>query len=325
MDVNQTVFIVFLSISIFSASLIIIFFILFPNIRKFPFNLIFHLCLNSVISDSFYLTNELTSDYLPSLCKLFGWGDSFFGMQSYAYGTMIAIVLISKTFRSSLDFEKNVGWLHLISFFVNITLSIIPFCFQKYGKDNDQHLSGCWIQGTAFQILGYYFIIWVEMLVVLAGYIKLVHFYRKVLKKQENSTVILEQYNNAKTLLFYPLIILFVVVYRSIYRFYVEQNLNHNNENLALSITAIILGNSTGTFAVFVFGCTGIIKENLRQKLKKITHPNKQTFSEENSGEIGNMESALKVKDLEPEDAWMNLDRNQIEREIENSLGNSLN
>ena len=320
MDVNKTIFIVFLSISIFSASLITIFFLLFPNIRKFPFNLIFHLCLNSVISDSFYLTNELTSDFVTSLCQLFGWGDSFFGMQCYAYGTMIAIVLISKTFRSSFDFEKNVGWLHLISFFVNITLSIIPFCFRKYGKDDDQNLSGCWIKGIEFQIVGYYFIIWVEMLVVLVGYIKLVHFYRKVLKKQENSTVIMEQYNNAKTLLFYPLIMLVVVIYRSIYRFYLSDDVN-----IAIIIMATILGNSTGTFAVFVFGCTGIIKENLRQKFQKITHPNKQTYSEENSGEIGNRESALKGKDLEPEDAWVNLDRNQIEREIQNSLGNSLN
>lgn len=323
MDENKIIFIVFLSISIISASLITIFFLVFPSIRKFPFNLIFHLCLNSVISDSFYLTNELTSAYIPSpLCHLFGWGDSFFGMQCYAYGTMIAIVLISKTFRSSFDFDKHVGWLHLISFFVNISLSIIPFCFQKYGRDDDKHFSSCWIQEMEFQIVGYYFIIWVEMLVVLVGYIKLVHFYRKVLKRQENSTVILEQYNNAKTLLFYPLIMLVVVIYRSIYRFHMEKD---DEENVGVTIMATVLGNSTGTFAVLVFGCTGVIKETLRQKLKKITHPNKQTYSEENSGDVGNLESVLRVRDLEPEDAWVNLDRNQIERDIENSLGNSLN
>jgi hypothetical protein len=320
-EINDIIFIVFLCISIFSASLIFIFFLCNANLRKFPFKLIFYLCISSILSDSFYLLNEKKGSSSPdAVCKLLGWGDSFFGMQCYAYGTMIALVLISKTFRSSIDFDKNESWMHLISFFVNVSISVIPFCFNKYNIDEDQNVSGCWITSTWAQVIGYYLIIWIEMLLVLIGYGKLVHYYWKFLRNQEKSTLILEQYNNAKTLFCYPLIMLLVVIYRSIYRFAAD------DMTPVWIVLATILGNSTGTLAVIVFGCTGIIKETLRQKIKKITNTHRQTYSEENSGDLGNnMDSVLKGRDLEPEDSWVNLDRNQIEEEIKNSLGNSLN
>ena len=166
-DADKTVEIVIyisLTISIFCNFIIIMAFLLFSNLRKFPFLLIYYMSLTCFLDDVIYLIGEaiVISEINQTLCVIHGFFVGFFGLLSMSYGCAIAyaIVLKTTTFSSNISMDDNEKYFHIICISITLFFSIIPFFNNNYDVDGKT----CWIVDQnatisfIMQIVSYYMV-----------------------------------------------------------------------------------------------------------------------------------------------------------------------
>ena len=327
-DVNDNVEIVIyvsLGLSIFSNFIIIITFLMFSNLRKFPFLLIFYMSLSCFIDDVIYLIGELIiiSEINKTFCIIHGFFIGYFGVLSCSYGAAIAYAIVLKTTSTSLNFsmDSKEKYFHIFCNLISLICSIIPFFNNNYDVDGNT----CWIVDSdptisfVMQIASYYIVFWIEMICVLYWFIRLVIFYKSHMITEENRAIMGEQYKTAKQLLAYPIIMIILILLKTIYR--VDAYfINNQKINIGFSSFVYFFGNSQGTMSFLVFGLTGIIKNRITEKIKSCFQSNhSNTVIEDENLEIERSNNEV-LQTKNKDDIWENIDRNKIEEEIKNSL-----
>lgn len=329
-DDNVQVVLNFVSIgiSIFCNFIIILTFLLVDKLKKFPFNLIYYMSMSCLIDDVIYLIGEIVviSQYDRGLCLAHGYFVSFFCLLSCTYSAGIAYAIILKTLSLSQEgnpVENREKYIHIASFFIASIFSAIPF----FNDDVNVDGNACWIVDKdpsmtfLMQIASYYFIVWIEMFLVLFWFAKLVKFYKSYMTTEENRATMGEQFKAAKQLLFYPIIMLVLVLVKTVYRINLYF-LNFDSINIGLTYFVSFLGNSQGTMDFMAFGMTGIIRNGLKEKIQycfSTPIQNSTTVEEEHSAVENNNREVLFKNNRD--DTWENIDKNKIEEEIKNSLG----
>ena len=325
-QITEIVIYVSLGISILCNFIIMMTFYFFPNLRKFPFILIFYMSLTCFLDDLIYLIGEAMtiSDYNKGVCLTHGFFVSFFGLLSCTYSAGIAYAIVLKTTSLSQGkvAENREKYIHIVSIFLSSFFSVIPFFNNDYDVDGNT----CWIVDddplVAFmmQIASYYFIVWIEMFLVLYWFIKLVVFYRSYMTTEENRAAMGDQFKTAQQLLAYPIIMIFLVLLKTIYRINLYF-INYKKIDVGLTSFVYFMGNSQGTMDFFVFGMTGIIKSRLKEKIQCCFQSSNAsaTFVEDEHFEIQKNNTEV-LKHADKDDSWENMDKSKIEEEIKNSL-----
>lgn len=315
-----------LGVSIFCNFLIILIFLLFANLRKFPFILIYYMSLFCFLDDAVYLIGEVIkiSDYSFSICLIHGFFVGFFGLLSSSYGAAIAYSIFLKTMTASKDItigEKE-KFIHVICFMISFFFSLMPFFNNNYDIDGNT----CWIVdkdpliSLIMQIAAYYIVFWIETILVLYWFIKLVIFYKSnIMFSEENREIMGEQYKTAKQLLAYPIIMIVLVLIKTIYRIDIYL-VSYSRIDIEFTSFVYFIGNSQGTMNFLVFGMTGIIKNRVKEKIIGCFQtPHSNTNKEDENLEIKRNNTEV-FRKKEKEDIWENIDKNKIEEEIKNSL-----
>ena len=326
-DSSKTVEIVIyvsLSISIVCNFVIIIAFLLFSNLRKFPFLLIYYMSLTCFIDDVIYLIGEgiEISEINQTLCVIHGFFVGFFGLLSMSYGCAIAYAIVLKTtsLSSNISIDDKEKYFHIVCISITLFFSIIPFFNENYDVDGNT----CWIIDKdptisfIMQIVSYYLAIWIETTLVLYWFIRLVIFYRLHILTEENNAIMGDQYKTAQQLLAYPIIMIILILIKTIYRIDIYF-INQEEIDFRFASFVYFVGNSQGTFDFLVFGFTGIIKNRIKEKIKSCFQSHQNTMIEDEHLVIErNNKEVLQSQDHD--DSWENIDRNKIEEEIKNSL-----
>ena len=218
--------------------------------------------------------------------------------------------------------ETKERYIHLVCITLAFIFCVIPFFNNDYDIDGNT----CWIVDNdplvAFmmQIASYYFLVWIEMFLVLYWFIKLVIFYRSYMITEENKETMGDQFKTAQQLLAYPIIMIFLVLLKTIYRINLYF-INFKKIDVGLTSFVYFMGNSQGTMDFFVFGMTGIIKSKLKEKIQSCFQSNASaTFIEEEHLEIRKSNAEVLQLPCDKDDSWENVDKNKIEEEIKNSL-----
>ncbi|XP_057851164.2 G-protein coupled receptor 1 [Cryptomeria japonica] len=145
------------ALSLTGSAFIVLCYLLFRELRKFSFKLIFYLAL----SDMFYsFFNILGDPGKRFFCYAQGYSTHFFCVASFLWTTTIAFTLHRTVVRHKTDVEELGAIFHLYVWGTSLVMIIIPSIGDGYGQTG----LWCWIQttraGKVLQFITFYTPLW---------------------------------------------------------------------------------------------------------------------------------------------------------------------
>jgi hypothetical protein len=163
--------------SVVGSALIILSYVLFPNLRKFSYKLVLWLSFSDFFNQSMsYFGNP--NDNLFT-CKLQAAGMQFFSVSSFLWTASIAFVLRSTVIDKKADIEGGYRKMHVVIWSTAALTMLVPAW--KYGPSG----SWCWIEandleGKILRFICYYFPLWFTIGYNSFAYVSVIRFLRRV-------------------------------------------------------------------------------------------------------------------------------------------------
>ncbi|XP_068329741.1 G-protein coupled receptor 1-like isoform X2 [Pyrus communis] len=141
------------SLSFAGSGFIVLCYVLFKELRKFSFKLVFYLALSDMICSFFSMVGDPSRGFF---CYLHGYSTHFFYVASFLWTTTIAFTLHRTVVRHKTDVEDMEAMFHLYVWVVTVVRSI---------GNNHSHLgTWCWSQsgraGKALHLVTFYMPLW---------------------------------------------------------------------------------------------------------------------------------------------------------------------
>lgn len=146
------------ALSFAGSSFIVLCYLLFKELRKFSFQLVFYLSLSDLL---FSISNLLGDPGKGFLCYVQGYTTQFFSVASILWTTTIAFTLHRTVVKHKTDVEELGPLFHLYVWGTSLILAIIP----SIGNDYGQAGAWCWVQnetnaGKVVRFLIFYLPLW---------------------------------------------------------------------------------------------------------------------------------------------------------------------
>eukprot|EP00850_Spirogloea_muscicola_P016500 SM000134S26943 [mRNA] locus=s134:202027:204822:+ [translate_table: standard] len=146
------------SLSFAGSAFIVLCYLLFRDLRKFSFKLVFYLSLSDMLCSCF---NMLGDPGNGALCYIQGYATQFFWIASFLWTTTIAFTLHRTVVRHLADVEQLGPYFHAYVWGTSLLMTAIPFIGNDYGPAG----AWCWIQnekmtGKVLRFLTFYIPLW---------------------------------------------------------------------------------------------------------------------------------------------------------------------
>ncbi|KAG0566883.1 hypothetical protein M758_7G087700 [Ceratodon purpureus] len=146
------------ALSFAGTSFIVMCYILFKDLRTFPFKLIFYLSLSDMLGSLF---NMLGNPGEGFLCYAQGYSSQFFSIASFLWTTTIAFTLHRTVVKHKADVEGFGNIFHVYVWGTSLVMTIIPLIGNDYGPAG----AWCWVQsettaGKYLRFMTFYLPLW---------------------------------------------------------------------------------------------------------------------------------------------------------------------
>ncbi|KAH7296518.1 hypothetical protein KP509_26G026500 [Ceratopteris richardii] len=137
---------------------IVLCYLLFKELRKFSFQLVFYLSLSDLLCSFFNILGDPGKGFL---CYVQGYATQFFSVASFLWTTTIAFTLHRTVVKHKTDVEELGPIFHLYVWGISLILAIIP----SIGNDYGQAGAWCWVQnetvaGKVVRFITFYVPLW---------------------------------------------------------------------------------------------------------------------------------------------------------------------
>ncbi|XP_052107339.1 G-protein coupled receptor 1 isoform X3 [Arachis duranensis] len=145
------------SLSFVGSGFIVLCYLLFKELRKFSFKLVFYLALSDMLCSFFSIVGDPSKGFF---CSAQGYSTHFFCVASFLWTTTIAFTLHRTVVKHKTDVEEFEAMFHLYVWGTSLAMTVI----RSFGNDH-RHLSAwCWTQsglaGKAIHLLTFYMPLW---------------------------------------------------------------------------------------------------------------------------------------------------------------------
>lgn len=146
------------SLSLLGSSFIVLCYILFKELRKFSFKLVFFLALSDMLCSFFSIVGDPSRGFL---CYAQGYSTHFFCVASFLWTTTISFTLHRTVVRHKADVEDLEPMFHLYVWGTSLVLTVV----RSFGNDHPHgHLTvSCWSQsgtGKVIHFITFYAPLW---------------------------------------------------------------------------------------------------------------------------------------------------------------------
>mmetsp|Transcript_2240 Transcript_2240/g.5204 ORF Transcript_2240/g.5204 Transcript_2240/m.5204 type:complete len:324 (-) Transcript_2240:105-1076(-) len=267
---------VFSSLSVCGSLFIILSFLLFPNLRKFSYRLVFWLSVSDLLnqcSTYFGSPNEHTAE-----CFIQAGVNQFFSIASFFWTVAIAFVLRSTVIFKRADIESSYQRMHLAIWLPALLLTLVPAW--KYGTTG----AWCWISGDdnvgkVLRFVCYYIPLWFAIGYNGFAYISVIRYLKRLQRLAEsmrNSTNQPQfEMKSVAKLGWYPLILVFCYLWGTINR--IQNWVRPDNPIFWFFVIHTITKSLTGFLNSIAYGLNQSVRsawweampESIQRKLQK--------------------------------------------------------
>lgn len=131
------------ALSFLGSGFVVLCFLLFRELRKFSFRLVFYLALSDMLTSLFNLLGDPGEGVL---CYLQGYCTQFFWVASFLWTTTIAFTLHRTVVRHKTDVEQLGPYFHAYVWPSALLMTVIPSIGSDYGPAG----AWCWVQNETF-------------------------------------------------------------------------------------------------------------------------------------------------------------------------------
>ncbi|XP_068659629.1 G-protein coupled receptor 1 [Aristolochia californica] len=145
------------ALSLAGSAFIVLCYLLFKDLRKFPFKLVFFLALSDMFCSLFNIIGDPSKGFF---CYAQGYSTHFFCVASFMWTTTIAFTLHRTVVRHKTDVEDLGPMFHLYVWGTSLAMTIM----RSIGNDYDQFGAWCWTQtgrtGKVIHFMTFYAPLW---------------------------------------------------------------------------------------------------------------------------------------------------------------------
>ncbi|XP_048133087.1 G-protein coupled receptor 1 isoform X1 [Rhodamnia argentea] len=145
------------SFSLLGSGFIVLCYVLFKELRKFSFKLVFYLALSDMLCSFFNIIGDPSKGFF---CYAQGYTTHFFCVASFLWTTVIAFTLHRTVVRHKTDVEDLEAMFHLYVWGTSLVMTII----RSIGNDHGDLGAWCWSQtgrtGKAVHFITFYAPLW---------------------------------------------------------------------------------------------------------------------------------------------------------------------
>lgn len=149
------------SLSLLGSGFIVLCYLLFKELRKFSFKLVFYLALSDLLCSFFSIVGDPSNGLF---CYTQGYSTHFFCVASFLWTTTIAFTLHRTVVKHKTDVEDFEPMFHLYVWGTSLVVTVI----RSIGNNHGQLGAWCWTQtgrtGTAVHFLTFYGPLWASIL-----------------------------------------------------------------------------------------------------------------------------------------------------------------
>ncbi|XP_057957755.1 G-protein coupled receptor 1 [Malania oleifera] len=145
------------SLSLVGSGFIVLCYLLFKELRKFSFKLVFYLALSDLLCSFFGIVGDPSRGFF---CYAQGYSTHFFCVASFLWTTTIAFTLHRTVVRHKTDVEDLEPMFHLYVWGTSLVMTVI----RSIGNNHGQLGTWCWMQtgrtGTVVHFMTFYAPLW---------------------------------------------------------------------------------------------------------------------------------------------------------------------
>ncbi|KAJ7958423.1 G-protein-coupled receptor 1 [Quillaja saponaria] len=145
------------SLSFVGSGFIVLCYVLFKELRKFSFKLVFYLALSDMLCSLFSIVGDPSKGFF---CYAEGYSTHFFCVASFLWTTTIAFTLHRTVVKHKTDVEDLEAMFHLYVWGTSLVMTVI----RSFGNDHRHLSSWCWTQtgrtGKAIHLVTFYMPLW---------------------------------------------------------------------------------------------------------------------------------------------------------------------
>ncbi|CAN6682479.1 unnamed protein product [Malus baccata var. baccata] len=145
------------SLSFVGSGFIVLCYVLFKEVRKFSFKLVFYLALSDMLWSFFSMVGDPSRGFF---CYLHGYSTHFFYVASFLWTTTIAFTLHRTVVRHKTDVEDMEAMFHLYVWGTSLVVTVV----RSIGNNHSHLGTWCWSQsgrtGKALHLVTFYMPLW---------------------------------------------------------------------------------------------------------------------------------------------------------------------
>ncbi|KAG2664167.1 hypothetical protein I3843_16G065100 [Carya illinoinensis] len=145
------------SLSFVGSGFIVLCYVLFKELRKFSFKLVFYLALSDMLCSFFTMVGDPSKGFF---CYAQGYSAHFFCVASFLWTTTIAFTLHRTVVRHKTDVEDLEAVFHLYVWGTSLVTTVV----RSFGNDHGHLGASCWTQtgrtGKAVHFITFYMPLW---------------------------------------------------------------------------------------------------------------------------------------------------------------------
>ncbi|KAL5127391.1 G-protein coupled receptor 1 [Glycine soja] len=127
------------SLSLAGSSFIVVCYLLFKELRKFSFKLVFYLALSDILCSLFSIIGDPSKGFF---CYAQGYSTHFFCVASFLWTTTIAFTLHRTVVKHKTDVEDLEAMFHLYVWGTSLVMTVM----RSFGNDHKHFGAWCWTQ-----------------------------------------------------------------------------------------------------------------------------------------------------------------------------------
>eukprot|EP00249_Psilotum_nudum_P023414 c28863_g2_i1 orf=473-1414(+) len=259
------------ALSFTGSGFIVLCYLLFKELRKFSFRLVFYLSLSDMLCSFFNLLGNPGKGFL---CYVQGYTTQFFSVASFLWTTTIAFTLHRTVVRHKTDVEELESIFHLYVWGSSLIMTVIP----SIGNDYGQAGAWCWVQSSTkpvkvLRFVTFYFPLWGAILfngLVYLQVIRMLTYATRMVAGMSDRQRQVEAKADFKAMNrwgYYPLILIGSWMFGTINR--IHDFVAPNEPIFWLYCLDIGTAALMGLFNSFAYGLNAFVRRTLRGKLQQ--------------------------------------------------------
>ncbi|MED6209839.1 glycolytic proteins transcriptional activator gcr1 [Stylosanthes scabra] len=258
------------SLSLVGSGFIVLCYLLFKELRKFSFKLVFYLALSDMLCSFFSIVGDPSKGFF---CSAQGYSTHFFCVASFLWTTTIAFTLHRTVVKHKTDVEEFEAVFHLYVWGTSLAMTVI----RSFGNDH-RHLSAwCWTQsgltGKAIHFVTFYMPLWGAILYNGFTYFQVIRMLNNATRMavgMSGQPYASDARDNMRALNrwgYYPLILIGSWAFGTINR--IHDFFEPNHKIFWLSFLDVAMASLMGLFNSIAYGLNSSVRRAIFERLDK--------------------------------------------------------